>query len=219
MLGASLAKQTVPTGGSYGAESLYMETTIFDMSFGAQAARMVAQVSRPLEDAFSSEPFLTLRLVFIALSLVLVLFMGWLVAKTWPMRFRMHVASGMRTYRSYSGQKVVNLQEEQKRVMRVHWGAIIEKIEQQGEPYYPLAIIEADRLVDHTLERLGYFGQTFGERLRGFRPEDLPGLNALWDAHKLRNKIAHEPNIELSETDTLQALRAYKKALEELGVL
>lgn len=180
---------------------------------------MVAQASQPLEKAFASEGFVTLRLIFIALSLALVVFMGWLAIKTWPMRVQLHVASGMHAFRSYGGQKAVTMQEEQKRAMRTQWGVIIEKIEQQGEPYYPLAIIEADRLVDRTLERLGYLGQTFSERLRGLRPEDLSGLNALWEAHKLRNKIAHEPNIELFEADTLHALRAYKKALEELGVL
>jgi len=57
---------------------------------------------------------------------------------------------------------------------------------------WKLAIIEADIILDQTLKDRGYPGNSLGERLRGITPSQLSSIDEAWDAHRVRNKIAHE---------------------------
>jgi len=57
---------------------------------------------------------------------------------------------------------------------------------------WKLAIIEADIILDQTLTDRGYVGNSLGERLRSITPTQLSSIDDAWDAHRVRNKIAHE---------------------------
>lgn len=55
------------------------------------------------------------------------------------------------------------------------------------------AVIEADKLVDHILKAKGYQGATFADRLRSAESYmDSAMYQRLWEAHKVRNQIAHQ---------------------------
>lgn len=75
-------------------------------------------------------------------------------------------------------------------------------------------VVEADIVLDHALKGLGYQGQ-FGEKLKkmGVR---FSNLDAVWKAHKLRNRIAHEPGVSIADAEAEQALRAFERALKDL---
>ncbi len=53
------------------------------------------------------------------------------------------------------------------------------------------AIIEADVMLDDMLKGMGYPGDTLGERLKSIESSDFETLNDAWEAHKIRNEIAH----------------------------
>ena len=76
-------------------------------------------------------------------------------------------------------------------------------------------IIDAEKIVDSALEELGYTG-TFADKLRSAGPR-LKNPQALWEAHKLRNRIAHDLNISFSEKDIRIALQAFDRALGSLS--
>lgn len=80
------------------------------------------------------------------------------------------------------------------------------------------AILQADKLLDRALRERGFAGQTMGERMKSAQTQ-LSNPNSAWAAHKLRNRIAHEDNIQLSRKLTSQALNSFKKALLDLGAL
>lgn len=82
-----------------------------------------------------------------------------------------------------------------------------------------IAIIKADTLLDEALQGVGVQGGQLGERLTKVRNEQLPNLEAVWQAHKLRNQIAHEANFVLKRDLAERALTVYEAALEHLGVL
>lgn len=79
-----------------------------------------------------------------------------------------------------------------------------------------LAIFEADKLLDHALKARGYGGQTMGDRLKDARGSFMNN-NAVWQAHKLRNRLAHEQDVRLSGVSADQALRSFRSALKDLG--
>lgn len=82
-----------------------------------------------------------------------------------------------------------------------------------------IAIMKADTLLDEALREAGIVGRDLGERLRKVSPKDLPNIENVWEAHKLRNKIAHEINFQLKRDLAERALTVYEEALEQLGVL
>ncbi len=91
---------------------------------------------------------------------------------------------------------------------------------QAGNPVtYDLAIAEADKLLDAAFREIGLPGQTMGERLRAGEalfPKQLYGQ--IWEAHKLRNRLAHEVGVRISEGETKAALSTFQWALRQLGV-
>ena len=99
------------------------------------------------------------------------------------------------------------------------WQDIISKSESESEKEWKFAVIEADSLVDLVLKRSGYLGETMMERLKTVLPENLPSLNELWEAHKIRNQIAHNPEFTLTKKEAIRVLKIYKQVLQELKVL
>lgn len=81
-----------------------------------------------------------------------------------------------------------------------------------------LAIIDADKLLDEALKKRGFRGKTVGERLVAAQ-RHLSDNDAVWQAHKLRNKLVHEHGIKLRKNDTKRALAGFRQALRDLGAL
>ncbi len=81
-----------------------------------------------------------------------------------------------------------------------------------------LAILSADKLLDAALKARGFSGETMGERMKNAR-STFSNNDAVWAAHKLRNKIAHESDVVIKPKTIRYALQAYKKALKDTGAL
>lgn len=137
--------------------------------------------------------------------------------RMWPYRSRLRVLEGHRVHKA--PKKLVSFEEEQKRVNRKRWDAVIKKAETLGQAGYPMAIIEADIMLEEIMGRLGFLGKNLAERLRSAAPGEVQGLNDVWEAHKLRNRIAHEPDFRPNREETTKALGIYKKALQDLAVI
>ena len=83
---------------------------------------------------------------------------------------------------------------------------------------WPLAIIDADNLLDEALRSRRYKGKTTGERLVAAQ-HVLTSNDTVWFGHKLRNKIVHEDVRKLKKQDILEALKGFRQALRDLGAL
>ncbi|HET6924589.1 MAG TPA: hypothetical protein VFH39_02055 [Candidatus Saccharimonadales bacterium] len=83
---------------------------------------------------------------------------------------------------------------------------------------WPLAVINADKLLDEALKKRKYKGQTMGERLVSAQ-HDISQNDSVWFAHKLRNKLVHEDFTKLKKKEVLQALMGFRNALKDLGAL
>lgn len=83
---------------------------------------------------------------------------------------------------------------------------------------WPLAIIDADTLLDEALRKSKIKGKTMGERLVTAQ-HSLSNNDAVWFAHKLRNKLVHENMTNLKEDDVKSALIGFRQALKDLGAL
>ena len=74
-----------------------------------------------------------------------------------------------------------------------------------------LRVLEAEKVVDQLLGSLGYRG-SFGEKLTAAGPR-LRDVEALWRAHKLRNRLAHEPGVRIAAKEAQRAVRTFGDTL------
>ena len=82
-----------------------------------------------------------------------------------------------------------------------------------------VALIEADKILDDALKAGGFKGENLGERLKKITEAQLPNLDQIWEAHKLRNRIVHETDFKLNRDTAERALGVYEKAFKDFGLL
>lgn len=108
--------------------------------------------------------------------------------------------------------------EEKEKVSR-EWERLKTRLRRGGDAELRLAVIEADQLLDAMLKRIGFSGDTMGERLERIKPWQLSNLPEVWVAHKMRNRLVHEPQTHITPYEAETALQIYEKALKSLGLL
>lgn len=101
---------------------------------------------------------------------------------------------------------------------RSKWMAIEQSHKRDNPDTSMLAILNADKLVDQALRDRCIKGSTMGERLKSAH-DVWSNRNALWNAHKLRNQIAHETDAKINYDQARTALAGYKRALKDLGAI
>jgi len=100
------------------------------------------------------------------------------------------------------------------------WMKIKNNLNSNNPNDWKLAIIEADILLDNTLIEQGYAGTSLGERLKSIAPSQLATLRDAWDAHMVRNKIAHQgADFVVTQKIARDTIGQYEKVLVELGVV
>jgi hypothetical protein len=89
------------------------------------------------------------------------------------------------------------------------WVKILDHLFSINENDWKLAILEADTMLFDLLIEHGFKGETLGEKLKLANNISFPSINLAWEAHNIRNKIAHEGSafpISLHETKRVIAL-------------
>ncbi len=71
------------------------------------------------------------------------------------------------------------------------WERVTDLVSSENPSDWRQAIIEADVILDDMVTRLGYRGEGLGEKLKQIEESDFNTLNSAWEAHKVRNQIAH----------------------------
>lgn len=99
------------------------------------------------------------------------------------------------------------------------WKEVRSHLESLREAEWKFAVIEADKMAETALAEAGFPGETMGERMTLISKDQLNSIDDLWQAHKLRNIIAHDPNHQVKYGEVRGAVEKYEKALRELGAL
>lgn len=105
-----------------------------------------------------------------------------------------------------------------KRITRI-WNKILKRLETGMESEYKLAVIEADDMLDASLKRMGYMGQGLEDRLSKLTSATLPNIDDVYNAHKTRNNIVHNPDYRLTYDEAKATMDVYSKAFEALQIL
>lgn len=98
----------------------------------------------------------------------------------------------------------------------------IQTLMSQGRPSaYKVAVMEADKLADYVLKaKVGNDGN-MGDRLKKSQNlfSNYNDYQNLWEAHKVRNRIAHDADHELYPAEVKKTISYFEKSLRELKVL
>ena len=100
-------------------------------------------------------------------------------------------------------------------VMAHRWENAMKHINSENPNDWKQAIIEADIILDDLLTKLGYQGDSIGDKLQRVVTGDMKSLNEAWEAHKVRNQIAHEPDFTLNHHEAQNVIGMYRKVFEE----
>ena len=105
-----------------------------------------------------------------------------------------------------------------KQVYQAKFLEIENKLKKENPATYVTTVINGDKLLDKALMEMGVPGKTMGDRLKKCG-DKFTNLNGVWQAHKLRNAIAHETDVEVSYKRAYNALQIYKQALKDIGAI
>ena len=83
---------------------------------------------------------------------------------------------------------------------------------------WPLAVINADKLLDEALKKRRLKGKSMGERLVSAQRQ-LSNNDGVWFAHNLAKKLVGEASLKLRESDVKKSLVGVRQALRDLGAL
>jgi hypothetical protein len=97
---------------------------------------------------------------------------------------------------------------------QLRWGELLARV--KTPEGMMLAIIDADKLLDEALKKHRLKGRTMGERLVAAQ-RIISDNDAVWYAHKLRNRLVHEPNVKLRKSEAKNALAGFRQGLRDLG--
>lgn len=132
----------------------------------------------------------------------------------------------------YSLYKILNLKHEERKKFweaemssleafdhtehNIRWKKVLDQLGMPNESDWRVAIIEADNILGDMLLKMRYVGDTIGEKLKSIEPSDFLTLPHAWEAHKMRNRIAHEgAEFRLSHRESQRIIELYKKVFEE----
>jgi Na+-transporting methylmalonyl-CoA/oxaloacetate decarboxylase gamma subunit len=109
--------------------------------------------------------------------------------------------------------------ETQARI-RTRWDDIVALTSSANENDWRRAILEADIMLSDALHTMGYEGPTVADQLRAANPIQMTTLDLAWQAHKVRNRVAHDgEKLGLTERDVRATIDQFRRVFEELKVI
>lgn len=100
------------------------------------------------------------------------------------------------------------------------WDIIQRRVAENSPESWRVGIIEADILLDETLTGAGYVGTSIGEKLKSANPQSFTTLQDAWEAHKVRNEIAHAgSDFILTKKSAQETMVRFERVFREFGVI
>ena len=111
-------------------------------------------------------------------------------------------------------------QEEERTVKNSRWEMVSGLSSSQSESDWRRAILEADIMLASLLSERGYPGETLGEQLKQANPLQFTTLDLAWEAHRMRNAIAHLGDaFPLTQRDVTTTINQYQRVFEEFDYI
>lgn len=96
------------------------------------------------------------------------------------------------------------------------WEKILEHVNSENQSDWRLAILEGDIILEEMLQKMGYRGDTVGDKLKAVEKSDFLTIDKAWEAHRVRNAIAHESgNFQITNREARRVVSLYEEVFKE----
>jgi len=100
------------------------------------------------------------------------------------------------------------------------WSDVQKHVSSENPNDWRLAIIEADIMLEQILDDAGYVGASVGEKLKTANTTSFATVQDAWDAHMVRNKIAHAgSDFVLTKRIMQETIVKYERVFREFGAI
>lgn len=148
------------------------------------------------------------RIVFIILDIILLIFVIFLIVKSWRFRPKFVMTP--------EGEKTYTLETA---ILKERWESVVNRSKINSPESIKASIIDADNLVDDLLQRMRLEGENVAERMEKLSTADFHTFNQLSAAHHVRNRLVHEPGFSVSHEEANKVLENYASFLREIGAI
>jgi hypothetical protein len=144
------------------------------------------------------------------LSLILIVFVIITANNLMRVRQEMHDALGL------PGQVEADEAETLPPIINEKWQNVLVHINSGNPSDWKLAILECDIMLSDILEKMGYLQESISEKLKSVEPSDFTNIENAWEAHKIRNQIAHEgSDFIINEREAKRVIGLYETVFRE----
>lgn len=170
-------------------------------------------------DLFVSSYLPLIRIMSVALSVALIVFIAYVTMETNKIladeRSKLR-GEGPVSIPTFGGIKEESQEVEAFQFENKRWERVIKLINSENAPDWKVAILEADILLGEMLDAMGYRGESIGEQLKQIEKADFTSLDSAWEAHKIRNSIAHEgEDFLITHREASRVVRLYEEVFLE----
>lgn len=166
----------------------------------------------------------TLNVIYIILSVLAIFFIAVIIYSTVRMfeirkKERLHLQREIDEYahnRALREKKA----EEAGIFKNERWKKVLDYLFSANENDWKLAIIEADLMLFDLLNQMGFKGESIGDKLKTADRDKFRSLSSAWEAHNVRNKIAHEgSSFQISLHEAKRVIALYESIFREFGYI
>jgi hypothetical protein len=103
---------------------------------------------------------------------------------------------------------------------QLRWNGLMEEANSDDERKWRLAILEADIMLNELLDVQGYRGETMADKMKQADPATFHSIDAAWEAHRVRNQIAHHGSAHLlTARETRHVMGLYEQVFREFKII
>jgi len=144
-------------------------------------------------------------------SLILISFIIWVANRIMQLHKKIHDSVILPGVEEAVGVGVV-----QKQIVNERWNKVVANINSNNPSDWKLAILECDIMLGDILEKMGYMQESISEKLKSIEPSDFTNIENAWQAHKIRNQIAHEgSDFAINDREAKRVIGLYEAVFEE----
>lgn len=96
------------------------------------------------------------------------------------------------------------------------WQKIKKRLEKDNEAEYKLALIEADKMLDDILKKMGYGEESLNEKLKRLSLSDVSNLEELLKANDICQNIIRDPDYRLDKEKAEEIIGIFEKSFKDL---
>jgi hypothetical protein len=116
--------------------------------------------------------------------------------------------------------KQIIVTEPAPNVKNPRWEKIKAHMLKDSPAEWRVAIIEADVILDEMVTRMGYKGDSLADKLKAVERSDFSTIQLAWEAHLIRNRIAHGgSDFNLTRHEAVRVIALYEEVFREFDFI